>query len=46
LEAERPSYSMCRVAFHASGVGERDDRLHTWRASVFLPAQATHHVGD
>jgi len=27
-----------RLAAHASGLGERDHRRHTWRASVFRPA--------
>ena len=36
-EAESPSISMCHVAAHASGLGERDHRRHTWWASVFRP---------
>ena len=32
---------MCHVTSHASCLGERDDRCHTWQASVFLQAQAT-----
>ena len=36
-EAENPSISMCRVAAHTSGLGERDHRRHTWWASVFRP---------
>ena len=36
-EAESPSISTCHVAAHASGLGERDHRRHTWWASVFRP---------
>jgi len=34
-EAESPSISTCHVAAHASGLGERDRKRHTWRASIF-----------
>ena len=36
------------VLYHASGLGERDDRHHMWQwpASVFWPAQASRFVGD
>ena len=33
-EAESPSISTCHVAAHASGLGERDHRRHTWWASA------------
>ena len=36
-EAESQSISTCHVAAHASGLGERDHRRHTWWASVFRP---------
>jgi len=36
-EAKSPSISTCHVAAHASGLGERDYRRHTWWASVFRP---------
>jgi len=25
-----PSYNKCRVTYHASWLGERDDKRHTW----------------